>query len=194
MMTIYTEDRASMNNHINNRRNKHAPPENKTNGPTLSAKDVAQELGVSRQWVLQLAKRSPAEFDNFLPGYIKKRDGEGWERKIGPSDSRAGVFFYREDVERYKAQHPEPQDTDLSTVDVAPELRALIMEIARPELITYGYVTRTKVRDILMENYQFSDRVYKRVMKVAQEEQWPMPKLQSKNTGKKRRGKRKKLA
>jgi hypothetical protein len=156
-------------------------------GPTLSAIDAAAALNMSRQWILELARRDPATTDNFLPGYVKNPAGTGWIRKTGPSKERRDVMFYEDDVLLYKEKHPEPQDTDVSGIEVDETTRKLIIEIATPELEEKGFVTRRRVRDEMIARYSYTDRVYEQIMRVASDCAWPLPRRQPKNTAKKRR-------
>lgn len=156
-------------------------------GPTLSAVDAAAALNMSRQWILELARRDPAATENFLPGYVKNPAGSGWIRKTGASKERRDVMFYEDDVLLYKEKHPEPQDTDVSGITVDANTRQLIMEIAAPELEEKGFVTRRRVRDEMIAKYSYTDRVYEQIMRVASDCAWPLPRRQPKNTAKKRR-------
>jgi hypothetical protein len=154
--------------------------------PNISAVKVAEMLNVSRKWVLELAKRGVE--NGGLQGWIQPRNGEGWMQKTGETGSRQKVFFIKEDVERWIENNPIPQETDLSHIEVPAELRALIEHIAAPELAASGAVTRTRVRDVLIKEHGYSDRVYIKIMKVAQDEGWKLPKHQTHNTAARRRG------
>lgn len=165
----------------------HLPPDLRLDGPSLSSDDVAARLGMTKQWVLKLAKRDPAVDYNYLPGYVKNPEGAGWKRKTTEGRNRE-VYFYEEDVERYEREHPVNEEQDLSTVEVAPELYALIQQIAQAEIEQSGYARLTAIRDQLIASHGYSDRVYRKVKRVAQLENWPLSSRQEKNIGAKRKG------
>jgi hypothetical protein len=168
---------------------KHLPPDLRLDGPSLSSDDVAAQLGMTKQWVLKLAKRDPAVDYNYLPGYVKNPGGAGWKRKTIEGRNRE-VYFYEEDIRAYEQEHPVSDEKDLSAVEVVPELYALIQQLAQAEIEQLGYARLTGIRDQLIAAHGYSDRVYIQVRRVAQLENWPLNSRQEKNIGAKRKGRK----
>jgi hypothetical protein len=155
----------------------------------LSSDDVAEILGATKQWILKLAKRSPADNYNYLPGYVKNPAGAGWIRKTTEGRNRE-VYFYLEDVQRYQKEHPVGEKRDLTNVEVAPELHELINKLANEDIAEVGYARLTNIRDQLINQHGYTDRVYIKVQRVAEMEDWPFSERQRKNIGAKRRGRK----
>lgn len=167
----------------------------RTTGPEMSARDAvtyinAQGHIVSRQWILlQAREKGPEGYDGILGWvhipYVSDEEPGGWyPRHLYQSsqNERLEVWFDKQELDRWiEARKQATIDHSdnlkaIAEIEVPAEVRAQIILHAPEAQDEAGGIIRTKLRDILMKNYKYSERyIYKRIQKVAQEEGWSYP-------------------
>lgn len=161
----------------------------------MSARDAvayinAQGIDVSRQWILLQARaKGPDEYDGILgwvhAPYVSEEEPGGWyprHQYDASQTERLAVWFDKSELDRWiEARNQagikfEVAKKAIEEIDVPAEVRAQIILHAPEAQDEAGGVIRTKLRDILMEKYGYSERyIYKRIQKIAQEQKWTYP-------------------
>jgi len=166
----------------------------RTTGPEMSALDAvnyinAQGHEVSRQWILKQAReKGPEGYDGILgwihTPYTPDEPGGWYPRHMyeAGANERLAVWFDKSELDRWiearKAAAESYNDNlkAIADIEIPDDVRAQIIEHASEAKDESGGVIRTKLRDILMRTYGYSERyIYKRIQKIAEQEQWPYP-------------------
>ena len=176
-------------------------------GPDMTLPMVAAALGETLAWVARVVGRKPEDYPNgrYIPGYIRKPGSQ----PVGPDEwlakdfvsihdienkprgnNEGRTYCYREDVDEYKKRFPlketeEDKEAALASWRVhKPDLVSQVEAVAVPELNEFGYVTRTRVKRVLVEKYGYSDRIQEQVSSICDAHDWPMSR--KKHPGKRR--------
>lgn len=125
-------------------------------GPDMTAAQVATELGFAAvERVHQLAEDGPEK--DGLAAYINP--GSGWQRKYGRGHQRIPVFFYRDDVLKWKEQHPfyvKQLEAKQKLIKYTPEQQAIVLQEAEKLKAEEG----TIVRDHLLKRLAYVPGTY----------------------------------
>jgi hypothetical protein len=165
-------------------------------GPDMTLPMVAEALGETLAWVARIVRRKPEDYPDgkYIPGYIRVPGSQpvgpdqwlakdfvsihSMEKPRGNNEGR--TYCYREDVEAYKRRFPlkGTSEDEQQTLDFwrahKPDLLSQVEAVALPEFNEFGYVTRTRVKRVLVEKYGYSDRIQASVSAICDSHNWPM--------------------
>ncbi|GCE48321.1 hypothetical protein EI42_04615 [Thermosporothrix hazakensis] len=143
-------------------------------GQIITAKRAADLLGMSPQWVRKLA------LDGKIPSYVPDEEHGGFKPR---GQEKKRLFFYENDI-KCKAEEIERQKSQVldnlkkKNLHITNEERQLIIKTGNELMQKYGYVSRTTLHKILLQeqpDIPNSKSFYRKIRQIAHEMQWPIP-------------------